>query len=385
MSRRHDTPAGEPTPDPLPGPGPWMLVVDTSLPNPARDSGSLRLVNLMRVLQDAGYRPIFFADDGGNQGEQAEHLRRLGIHVPTSPAPAWLHRHGARLEGAVLCRHYTAGHWLGLVRANAPQARVVFDTVDLHFVREQREAELRDHPRLLRHARGTRRRELALVAKADVTWVVSPVERDLLASLVPDASVQVMSNIVPEGGAGLAFEARRDLVFVGGMRHPPNRDAVQWLAGDILPAIRRLLPDVQLHLVGEMPEAMQQALRPVPGLRVHGHVPDIEPFMSGCRVALAPLRFGAGVKGKINLSMAHGQPVVATSCAVEGMHLQAGDDVLIAEDAAGLAAQVARLYQDEALWQRLSLCGRDNIRVYFSPDAARSTLLRSMGRATEQA
>ena len=96
----------------------------------------------------------------------------------------------------------------------------------------------------------------------------------------------------------------------------------------------------------------------VPGLRVHGHVPDIEPFAAQCRIAIAPLRFGAGVKGKINLSMSHGQPVVATSCAVEGMHLTPGHDVLVADDAETFAGHVARLYNDAALWRSLAEAGR---------------------------
>src|SRR3546814_1900450 len=84
--------------------------------------------------------------------------------------------------------------------------------------------------------------------------------------------------------------------------------------------------------------------------------------MDGCRVAVAPLRYGAGVKGKVNLSMAHGQPVVSTPCAVEGMHLRDGHDVLVADDAAAFADAVVRLHEDEALWTTLSRNGLDNVR-----------------------
>ena len=109
---------------------------------------------------------------------------------------------------------------------------------------------------------------------------------------------------------------------------------------------------------------------------MHGHVPDITPYMDGCRVSVAPLRYGAGVKGKVNLSMAHGQPVVATHAAVEGMHLRDGEDVLVAGDAAAFADAVVRLYTDRALWERLSRGGMDNIARHFSLDAARDTVRR---------
>jgi glycosyltransferase involved in cell wall biosynthesis len=109
---------------------------------------------------------------------------------------------------------------------------------------------------------------------------------------------------------------------------------------------------------------------------VHGHVPDIAPYMDGARVAVAPLRYGAGVKGKVNLSMAHGQPVVATSCAVEGMHLRAGEDVLVADEAASFADAVLLAYRDPVLWQRLSANGLLNVERHFSLEAGRDVVRR---------
>jgi glycosyltransferase involved in cell wall biosynthesis len=109
---------------------------------------------------------------------------------------------------------------------------------------------------------------------------------------------------------------------------------------------------------------------------VHGHVPDLDAFLDDCRIAVAPLRYGAGIKGKINHSMAHGQPVVATPIAVEGMHLVAGEEVMVAETAEEFAAAVVNLYHDEALWSRLSANGLENVRRHFSFDAARTALAR---------
>ena len=106
------------------------------------------------------------------------------------------------------------------------------------------------------------------------------------------------------------------------------------------------------------------------------HVPDLPPLRDGCRVSVAPLRYGAGVKGKVNLSMAHGQPVVATSCAVEGMHLRDGIDVRVADSAEDFAEAVATLYDDPVLWQQLSDAGLANVAEHFSLDAARDTVRR---------
>jgi glycosyltransferase involved in cell wall biosynthesis len=143
--------------------------------------------------------------------------------------------------------------------------------------------------------------------------------------------------------------------------------------------VRRELPDIRLHIIGsKMPEAL--ARRTAPGLVVHGFVPDLEPYMNGCRISVAPLRYGAGVKGKVNQAMSHGLPVVATSCAAEGMYAEHGRDILVADDAASFAAEVCRLYGDRELWQRLAENGRRNVERHFSLDAARKALQALLGR-----
>ena len=130
------------------------------------------------------------------------------------------------------------------------------------------------------------------------------------------------------------------------------------------------------HCIGSNPSDAILALSALEGVVVHGHVPDLVPIMDSMRIAVAPLRYGSGVKGKVNLSMAHGQPVVATTCAVEGMHLQDGRDVLVADDARAFAEAVLRLYQDGELWNRLSRNGLDNVARHFSMDAAREVVRR---------
>ena len=364
--------------------GPWVLVVDGRAPQPDRDSGSLRLVNLMRAMVSDGYRVAFIADEGGSDAAAIARLAAGGIHVPVDggagAALAWIARHRGTLSAVIACRHHAAGHWLPLLRRIAPRARLVFDTVDLHHLRESREAELRGDRGLARRAAATRKRELSLAALADTTWVVSPVERELLLQALPGTDVRVVSNIIGDDTAGAPFAQRHGLLFVGGLRHPPNRDAVEWLLSDIFPRIRAELPGVELHLAGD-PGHGTGGIPATAGVVAHGHVPDLAPLLDGCRIAVAPLRFGAGVKGKVNLSQAHGQPVVATACAVEGMHLEDGVDVLVADDAAGFAARVAALYRDPDLWRKLSDNGRANVRRHFSPGAALEVVRASLGPA----
>jgi glycosyltransferase involved in cell wall biosynthesis len=266
------------------------------------------------------------------------------------------------------------------VRTFAPGALVVFDTVDLHFLRSERQAELEGSAVARASARSKRDEELTLIRRADVTLVVSPFEKTLLAELVPEARVLVLATIQELQPEGQPFAQRKGLVFIGGFQHPPNTDAVLWYAREVLPYVRSKLPGVITYIIGsKVPSSVRDLA--AEDLLVTGYVPDVTPYFTGCRVSIAPLRYGAGVKGKINLAMSYGLPVVATTPSVEGMFLRPEDDVLVADDAEAFAAAIVRVYHDEALWQRLAGGGRDNIRNHFSRDVARSTITRLIALA----
>ncbi|MDT8449751.1 MAG: glycosyltransferase, partial [Wenzhouxiangellaceae bacterium] len=353
------------------------LVIDAVTPMPDHDSGSVRMFALLRLLGELGCRVSFMPQNLSWTGRHSGDLQQAGVEVLTAPwlsdPEDWLAEHGETLDLVVVSRHYVLAPLYRMLRALCPNARIVFDTVDLHFLREEREADLAGTHAARRQAEKTRRQELGLIERADATLVVSDYERELLARLVPEADVRVVSNIHVLHDPGRPFEERRDLVFVGGFQHPPNVDAAEWLIDEILPRVVERLPEMTLHLIGSrMPERI--ANRRAPGLQVHGFVADLEPYMSGCRISVAPLRYGAGVKGKVNQAMAHGLPVVATSCAAEGMFAVDGRDILLADDAETFAARIVELYLDRDLWNRLAEGGRRNVEQYFSVDTARRAL-----------
>lgn len=356
-----------------------ILIVDALTPDPSRDSGSLRLINIIQILHGLGWQITFMANNRRASATEIALLGRLGVHVlckPWSPGlPSWLSRHGTGLGAVMLCRHYVAEPYLSLMRRRAPQAKVVFDTVDLHFLREQRAAEHADNEALARQAKQSRLQELALINACDATLVVSPIEYQLLREEAPEAQVELLSNVHAVEGRRGGFGGRHGLVFVGGFGHPPNVDAVHWLVEEIFPRIRQQRTDIVLHLIGDMPQAARESLAR-PGIHIHGRVEDLAPWMDGCRVAMAPLRYGAGVKGKINMAMSHGLPVVATPMAAEGMYLVDGENVLLATNADAFAAAALRLHEDEQLWLRLSDASLDNVREHFSFETARRTLQR---------
>jgi hypothetical protein len=379
------------SPDALPSPAHLhaaqrqILIVDAMVPQPDRDSGSLRLVNLIRLLIEQGAHVVFLAAHGHSDGNYPAALQAMGVETWFKPhiggATTWIREHGGRFDAVMLSRHHIASEFLPLVRRHAPNARVILDTVDLHYLRESRGADLAQHAALKRaalkkSAEKTREKELHLIHSSDITLVVSPLEKQLLANDAPGAHVEILSNLHEVAGSGGSYSQRKDMVFVGGFHHPPNTDAVRWFGEHVFPLIRQRLPEACFHCIGSDPPDAIVALGKQRGIEIHGHVPDLSPFMDEVRIAVAPLRFGAGVKGKVNLSMAHGQPVVATTCAVEGMYLRDGVDVLVADESQAFADAVIRLYQDEALWNHLAANGLENIRQHFSLDAARDVVKR---------
>jgi GT2 family glycosyltransferase/glycosyltransferase involved in cell wall biosynthesis len=358
-----------------------ILVVDVATPDASRDSGSLRLISMMRLLVEDGWHVVFAPDDGRADDGAIRELGRLGIEVIARPwvddVPSWLLRFAEDLNAAILSRHMVASQYMSFVRRHAPQAKVIFDTVDLHFLREERAAERAGNASLARQAAATREQELKLIAGADTTFVVSDYERDLLSRLMPSANVDLLSNIHEVYGRTGDHTGRHDLLFIGGFGHPPNADAMNWMASEILPALRRVAPDASILVAGDIPEGNYRSLSEA-GLRMLGRVPDLEPLMSSALASIAPLRFGAGVKGKINMAMSHGLPVIGTTVSVEGMRLKDGSDVLVADTAEAFAEAYLHLMRDAALWTSLSDNALDNVRTHFSAEAARDALRRAI-------
>lgn len=360
-----------------PGHNGQILVIDAWVPRADRDSGSLRLINLMRVLTEMNWQVNFasrhlLADEPGISS-----IEKIGVTCLRKPefssVRQLLKKTGERYSMVILSRHYIAAEYCRLVRQYCPNANMVFDTVDLHYLREERLAALQNSKNLQRLAKQTRHQELSLVRDSDMTFVVSPVEKSILEAAAPDARIEVVSNIYPPAERRNAFAARQDVIFVGGFKHPPNIDAVKWLCETIWPHVEARLGEVKLHIIGShMPEKLHDYASN--RIIMHGYSNELDHWLDHSRIAVAPLLYGAGVKGKINSAMQRGLPVVATSTGIEGMYLENGHDVLVADEPEAFAGHIVTLYQNETLWEQLSTAGMANIDEHFSLSVAREKL-----------
>jgi O-antigen biosynthesis protein len=354
-----------------------ILVIDHHLPMPDCDSGSLRMFQILKLLHQLGHRVTFIPDNFAKLHPYAGDLQKRGIEVLYHPyvkkVRDYLISRGSDFDAVVLSRYNFACKHMRDVRQFAPQSRIIFDTVDLHSLRAHREAEINTDPEAREKARQKEELEYDLIAQADETWVTSSVEQKLLQEKWPEKSIQLVSNIVDIPGSSTPFELRRDFLFIGGFQHAPNTDAVLFFLKKVYPIIKERLRDTRFYIIGDKtpPEVVALANENVV---ITGLQRDVRPFFENVRLSVAPLRFGAGVKGKINQSMAWGVPVVATSMAVEGMALTSGEDVLVADEPEEFARALIELYESEELWNRLSENGIRKTRVSFSTDAARKKL-----------
>jgi hypothetical protein len=210
----------------------------------------------------------------------------------------------------------------------------------------------------------------------DETITVSEEERQVLLDALPDARVSVIPTMNRVAGTPAPAGGRSGLMFLGGFLHPPNVDCVVHLVRDVLPLVRAELGPVALTVVGSHPPEVVRALAEVEGVTVTGFVQDLDPYFQGCRLMSAPLRYGAGVNGKITHSLASGLPVVTTSVGAEGLAGVDGEHLLVTDGLEEFAAAVVRLYRDDALWERLSANGRALAAERFDPQVAVDALAR---------
>jgi len=361
-----------------------VLVLDHCTPTPDQDAGSVIVVNMLLLLREMDFQVTFIAEDDLQYVPgYTTALQRSGIEVLWAPhilsVRSHLKEYGRRYDLALLFRPAVVARNIKAIRKHAPNAKVLFHTQDLHFLRIQREAELFGDKSKSKLASNMKRLEFNAIRAADATIVVSAAERELLQHDLSDEQICVLPLIVAVRGTHKSFGERRDIVFIGGYKHSPNVDAVRFFASEIMPLLRQRLPGVRFYAAGSNPTPEIQSLAREDVI-VTGYVEDLDSLLDKMRVSVAPLRYGAGIKGKIASAMAVGLPVVATALGVEGMPLTNGGNVLVADDANAFASAIVTLYEDESVWNKLSKNGIEFANRAWGPEAAWKNLSDILAR-----
>jgi len=365
------------------------LVCAPHLPEFDREGGSRRILHLIELLLETGWAVTFICRNPNGEERYARMLRQRGVTV----YPGWeLQGVGdeylitperlieiGHFDLALLCFWETAEAFLRPLRALSPATRVVVDSIDLHFIRNAR-------TNFQRMADGKSGgldadygdkmvRELNAYAAVDAVLTVSQREADLVNDLVADLTLaHAVPDIEEPALAPPPLAERQGILFVGNFRHPPNVDAIGYLCREILPLIDpALLAAHPLSIVGNGLDRIADELAcDSPHVRLVGWVPSVVPYLAQARLTVVPLRTGAGTKRKLIQALMAGTPTVSTSVGIEGLQLQVGEHVLLADDPPAFAAEVTRLLTDAALWARLAAQGRERIVTLHSRELVRA-------------
>ncbi len=361
-----------------------VLVILPFLPLFDRAAGEMRWFHTLRILAEK-YQVVFLARNGRDGIRYINPLEEMGITVFHTDqdrlrmlgcemrGPLWIDfptlLRSNDFRAVIVGFWHMAAQYYADIRRWAPQAKLIIDSFDVSFLREQRRAELSGEDSKLWKAQELKRVELLWYRKADMVLTVTERDRDVLLGEDPALRVGISTDIHPLPPFEWKEDAR-DLVYIGNFQHNPNEDAVVYFTREILPLVHEELPDVKFRIVGNGPTA---AVRALAGKKVEvtGYVPDIVPYLRESRVCVVPLRYGAGLKGKVGQAMAAGAPQVSTSIGVEGMGLVHGHDVLIADTPGRFAREVIRLYRDDNLRKQIALNARERVARQYSVEEAK--------------
>ncbi|HZZ00434.1 MAG TPA: glycosyltransferase [Candidatus Baltobacteraceae bacterium] len=361
--------------------GPRVLVIDSYVPLYDKEAGSLRLMYVVKMLRQAGYGVVFIPDNYAPLQPYTSELQQLGVevlhHFDGGRTPQESLEHVLpHIDVAWISRTELYDKYEPLLRRNA-NVRILYDTVDLNHVRRRRKAEV--HGESDREWEELQRQEASAARRADASIAVTPEEQSVLRELGAREVFVVPTIHEPRVGGDRSFEASSGLLFIGNYHHPPNVDAVRWLCKEVMPIVWRSLPDVTLTLVGSNPPHEVNALA-ADRVTVAGYVRDVAPYFLRSRVFVAPLRFGAGIKGKIGQALEFALPVVTTPVGAEGIGLRDGENAaVVAAEPDAFAHAIVALYGDAQRWQRYSNASVATIEP-FTPESVRPRLLEIFER-----
>jgi GT2 family glycosyltransferase len=366
-----------------------VLVVDHYAPQPDRDAGSRTMMQFIQRFLEQGYRVKFWPENLHFDPAYVPPLLQQGVEVMYGAEyaggfEAWMREHGAALDCILLSRPHIAVQFIELARKYSA-APMLYYGHDVHHLR------LDDQLRVMPDDAAVRK-ERQMIAElehkvwcsVDAVYYPSDSETAQVRTWLTQHAPRVRAHTVP----AYAFDALHDdptrnlheregLIFVAGFAHPPNVDAALWFVREVLPRLHQHLPGLRLSLVGSNPSAAVCALHSE-CIEVTGFVTDAELARryANARVAVAPLRFGGGVKGKVIEAMRHGVPCVTTTAGAQG--LDASDALLVCDAVDSYAESILKLLSDDAEWLRRALAGQAFVHAHYTPGAQWQAFAREL-------
>ena len=362
-----------------------VLVVDHYVPHYDRDAGSRSTWQYLQLMVSAGFNVKFIGDNFFRHEPYATELENIGIEVLCGNDYArnwqqWIIDNAPAIDVIYLQRPHISENYLPVINQLEHRPKIIYFGHDLHFLRLERQHEVEHDPQLASEAALWKQREFDIFHQVDLVYYPSEVEVSRIKQEMPQAQVKAIPLYIFEkdGTEDYDSDVRKDLLFVGGFNHTPNVDAVKWFIQKVFPQVTASLPDIKLHVVGSN---MPGDINDLGGGNVimHGFLEDeqLDALFSSIRLSVVPLRYGAGVKGKVLESMHKGVPVVTTSIGAEG--IPQAEDCMCVSSIDDYGPSVIRLYQDSDELSRMSNSARLLISEHFSLQAASDAILDDFG------
>ncbi|MFN3873182.1 MAG: glycosyltransferase [Ignavibacterium sp.] len=377
--------------------GKRILIIDDIPPLPDRAAGALRHYHTLKQMLKLGYKVTYVHLMGKQYTDEAavkylSEFKMQGVEFIWFNYEYWYNlrytEHGKEyiktlvdslelkyrdFDFVYIAFWYIAEYFIDLIKAQLPSVPVLIDTMDIHYLREEREAEIANDNSLKIKAKENKKRELAVYSKADVITTVTEADREELQRYIKNKPVFILTDVHDTRVSTPSFEVRKDLIFVGNFNHKPNEDAVLFFTKEIFPLIKTKLPGIKFYIVGNNPTEKIKSLKSN-DIIITGWVPDVKEYIDKCRIEVVPLRYGAGNKGKVGEALSSGIPIVTTSIGAEGMGIENGVHAFVCNEPKDFAEKVIELYQNQEVWQKFSDGGRKLIASQYSSELMRKRL-----------
>ncbi len=376
--------------------GKRILIIDDIPPLPDRAAGALRHYHTLIQMIELGYK-ITYVHLMGKQYTDEAGIKYLSDFKMKGVEFIWLNyeywwsfRKTEQAKDYIKTlidsldlrkRHfdfvyisfwYIAEYFVDLIKSQIPDVPILIDTMDLHYLRELRQAEISKDKKLLSTALENKKLELNVYLKADCVTTVTLKDRDELLKEI-DKPVFVLTDVHEINETIPDFDERKDIVFVGNFNHNPNEDAVLYFVKEILPIVKSKIPEIKFYIVGNNPTEKIKSLASK-DIIVTGWVPDVKEYLNKCRLEIVPLRFGAGNKGKVGEALANGIPLVTTTIGAEGMGIVNEEHAFVSDDPKTFGDYIVKLYNDKAIWNNFSVKGKELVKSQYSSELMRKRL-----------
>jgi glycosyltransferase involved in cell wall biosynthesis len=356
-----------------------VLVIDREIPTPDMDSGSFRMNEILKILSKK-YEVIFLPADLQYNEEYSEMMRLIGVEILILrnyfETVEFFKTFGKHFTFVLISRPIVAKDYLPVTRKYCVNAKFIYDTVDLHYLRLQRESAFAcdsEKKSIQRRSEKLKKIETQIFYSVDQIWVISNDEKEIVSKLT--ANVEVIPNIHPAVKNINKYNSTKDILFIGGFRHTPNVDAMKYFVSEIFPKIIKRVNNIKLIIIGSNPPQEILDLNSE-NILVKGYVKNLEMDFANARIFVSPVRFGAGMKGKIGLSLSYGIPTVSTTIGAEGFGFS-GNELIIEDNPLKFAESVINLYNNEKEWKKYKTAGIDFMKR-FTPEVVETLIFSNI-------